>query len=203
MSDTVEKNQNYPKPNDFVLSPSFETARIQLHSLIVKFSPHTIPTSVKYCGHRWTSVMESMWDEKDGLLRCYRKFKDHCNFSVGFIEKVFKKASEIKVLNDLNDQTTIHSISILNEIGITYFRVKNHSEERRKIRNETIKKRKEGMKVLEQGMGLFPEPAVIPAQVFETPVSVENNLPEDFGGVKVVSSKNTITPKKLISKKNH
>ena len=197
MSDTVEKNQNYPKPNDFVLSPSFETARIQLHSLIVKFSPHTIPTSVKYCGHRWTSVMESMWDEKDGLLRCYRKFKDHRNFRVGFIEKVFKKASEIKVLNDLNDQTTVHSISILNEIGITYFRVKNHSEERRKIRNETIKKRKEGMKVLEQGMGLFPEPAVIPAQVFETPVSVENNLPEDFGGVKVVSSKNTITPKKI------
>ena len=97
-SDTQNIIAPFVKIADFASKPQFDVARLQLISELNQHKPHMLHTSVKDCGKRWTKVLEAIYSKNDGMLRGYRKFADHRNFRVGFIEKVLKKVLESSFL---------------------------------------------------------------------------------------------------------
>ena len=103
---------------------SFELPKKQLLKLIEQFQPHLKPTLVKESGQRWSDVLEGLYDEKEGLLKRYKKIKDVRNFRTCFIEKVFKKAEEMVVLGRINNLDPPASILQLHGIGVVFFQYK-------------------------------------------------------------------------------
>jgi len=186
----------YVKPNDFASKDEFELARLQLASEIKNHNPHFLHSSVRACGNRWTRVLNAIFDDDNGMLRGYRKFKDHRNFRTCFIEKVFSKTQEIVLLKSLAKSEVSSGLQELNKIADIYFDSKKVREENRKKRNETLKKNKETMAVFEDSVNLIPKPAHFEPNLVESPSSLSDGLPSDFGGVKIVTNSNDDKNKK-------
>ena len=155
---------SYPKHCDFVTKDEFESAHDQLQKSIHKHKAHLLPSSQKASGKRMSLVFEDMWDRENGMLRGYRKVKDHRNFRYGFVEKVLKKVNENQALHKLAGTESTDSVKQLSEIATIYFIVKNSGEEYAKKRKEQTEKDRKTMSKKEAELEFTPKPAYIPQQ---------------------------------------
>ena len=143
-------------------------------------------SSTADCGNSWCNVFHEMYDEDDGMLRCYRKFKGARNFRTGLVEKVLKKVQNMVVVNNANNHKTPDDIVELDLIADSYFHTKRVGDENMSKKKETTKKNKEKMAESEDNMNLIPKPAHVDAPSLSDD---SENLFSDFGKVNIGNPK--------------
>ena len=76
----MQSSLDYAKAEDVATKSNFDVVRFQLCAAIKTNEAHRIHSITKKSGQRWSMVMEVMYHPTNGMLRTYKKPKNHRNF---------------------------------------------------------------------------------------------------------------------------
>ena len=191
----MDSMKDYPKIEDVATREDFRYIRLQLCAAIKNVQAHTVSTSLKYSGERWTSVMERMFNPLDGLLRSYKRFKSFRNFRL-FVEKVFHKAiCAVNTHNSVGTQVP-SDIFDLYQIGETFLKVQKDGQEKCRRRKEKLALRQEKMAEIEDSLRLIPKPANLNNLNVSTPSTNVNDPTCEVSVQKVTNLSSDVPVKK-------
>ena len=133
----MQSSLDYAKAEDVATKSNFDVVRFQLCAAIKTNEAHRIHSITKKSGQRWSMVMEVMYHPTNGMLRTYKKPKNHRNFRV-FVENVFKKVMNFVSFNVSAGNDITEDIKELNSVGIEFFQVKSDGEKKNQMRKENL-----------------------------------------------------------------
>lgn len=171
MTDTSKLR--FLKFEDLATKNEFEFARVQLCAAIKLHNAHKIQTKIKESSDRWEKVMKISYDEKDGLLRTFKPYANGRNFRL-LMEKVFSKAVENVAVHKVAGSDILPGVLDLSLLGETFFKYKKEGEAKSQKRKEIMNQQKDDMRMVEESMGLVPNPTEFDTELIQTPKSNNN-----------------------------
>jgi len=133
-------------------SKANKDSRLQLVSQIKKYTPHFLHCSVRDCSNRWSKVLKTIFDDDNDMLRGYRKFKDHQNVRVCFMENIFSETQDTVLLKNLANSEASSGILVLKVLPVLILIAKSWRK-----RIERRKKKPSGKQGKNGRIGRFDE----------------------------------------------